>query len=145
MNEIYTYSQFSKDIKILSSIIDKSGYKFDCINCITRGGLAATAWLSQSLRIREVYTCGGKYEGTDFIFSTQINPSIWGKVLLVSDLCRTGQIVSKLKEESLKNNRVTGVKIACLHYYPEDSIIKPDFFVVEGTKDCFINYPWELT
>ena len=141
--DTYTYSSFVSDTNKLKIQIENSPIKFDCINCVTRGGLALTAWLSQALGIRSIYTAGGKFEGREFIYSSNMSDDLYGNVLIVSDLCRSGQIIKKIRDDILLIHRVNLAKIACLHYYPDTSIIRPDFFAGEAFSEFYLKYPWE--
>lgn len=140
---IYTYSSFVADVEVLGNQIKKDSIKFNCINCITRGGLALTAWLSQYIEIREIYTSGGKFVDDQFVYASKINELVNGNVLVISDLCRSGEIISKIVGDLQSNKNVKLVKVACIHYYPETSIIKPDYYAEAVFSDIYLKYPWE--
>lgn len=142
----YQLGTFLNDVKLLAGNISSSGYSFEAIVAMTRGGLAPAAWLSQLLGVRKVYTVGGSFDYTGkFIVRAIPSSDIPDeKILLVSDLCRTGKTINQLmKEISLNCRSVKQMKLACLHYFVKSSVISPDFFVYKNTENDWVNYPWE--
>ena len=142
---VYTQEEFNFDIKMLSSLITKAGMQYDSLIAITRGGLVPTGYLSQSLNIKKIYICGGYFEKEkEFQFINYPQP-INGKILVVSDLVKTGKTLSTiinayrdLTDEDLK------IDIACIHYFSEISkVIIPQYFIHKYIEDYFITYPWE--
>jgi len=142
---IYTQEQFSSDIKILSNQIAKADIQYDSLIAITRGGLVPTGYLSQSLRIKKIYTCGGYFEKeNEFQFINYPQP-ISGKILMVSDLVKSGKtlamIINAYRNLADKNIEID---IACIHYFSEISKeIIPRYYIHKYIEDYFITYPWE--
>jgi len=142
---IYTQEQFSSDIKILSGQILKADIQYDSLIAITRGGLVPTGYLSQSLNIKKVYTCGGYFEnGDEFQFINYPQP-INGKILLVSDLVKTGKTLAMITNAYMDlADKNLEIDIACIHYFSETSKeIIPKYYIHKYIEDHFITYPWE--
>lgn len=142
---IYTQEQFSSDVKILSNQISKTDIQYDSLIAITRGGLVPTGYLSQSLEIKKIYICGGYFEKANEFQFINYPQSISGKVLMVSDIVKTGKtltmIINSYQDLADKNLEID---IACLHYFPEISKeIIPKYYIHKYIGNCFITYPWE--
>ncbi len=128
----------------LAKKIKASGFKFDLIVGVLRGGVIPAVYLSDflgdhniyAIRLRS-YTGIGENEQLDVV--QPLNIGLHGKkVLLVDDVADTGKSLNAALEH-LKGKGAQEVKVACLHYKPW-SKTKPDFFVEQTT--AWIIYPW---
>lgn len=141
----YHLDDFSRDIKTLANNIKLGTKKYDSIIALTRGGIVPAGWISQYLGVRKVGTVGGYFNNNDeFVYKTILNGDIYGKTLLVSDLCKSGLIINKVKEDIAVNTEIECVDVACIHFFPKSSSIKPDYYVNSIQEDLYVVYPWEI-
>lgn len=141
-----SWEEIEKLTEKLAKKIKKSGFKFDWIVGISRGGLIPARLISDYLDFQqlafiriEFYKTIGKTK--DFPRIVQpVNVNVKGKnVLIVDDVADTGRSLMVAKE-SIKRKGAKEVRIATLHYKPM-STIKPDFYAAQTT--AWIVYPWE--
>ena len=139
MNKLfYTWKNLAKDAEILAQQI-KAEYKPQSIIVITKGGLCVAGLLSQYLEVNNIDTaCLYSYKGDKQGRIQTIknpNPNL-NSPLIVDDVVDTGETLKYVKRI------LPFAKSATLHYKPNSSTIKPDFYV--ANTDKWIVYPWEV-
>jgi len=129
----------------LAKLIKESGYKFDVIVSIHRGGMVISRLLSDYLDVRDIrairvehYSAVEKGESARVVepISRKFNGE---KVLLVDDVADTGESL-RVAKEYLLSMGASEVRIATLHYKPWSSV-KPEYFVEQ--TDRWVVYFWE--
>jgi uncharacterized protein len=153
MKDLYvTWDDYHGLIEQLIAQIYESGYKFDAILCLARGGLRIgdvisrvydmpLAILAASSYREAAGTEQGRLDIGEFI--TKTGGEIAGKVLLVDDLVDSGVTMGRVIEH-LKQRfpGVTDVRTAVL-WYKGVSTFRPDYFVQYLESSPWIHQPFE--
>lgn len=139
----YSYKEFTKDIKTLTTLLSKE--KVDAIVAIARGGLTFGHFLASSLNIRKIYAINSiHYNNSKKLNTIEIfnipNLSNLKNILIVDDIADSGETldaVLKLLRQKYPN---CNYKCATI-FYKNSSITKPDFFIKHTNK--WIDFFWE--
>ena len=149
MSDLYvSWSEYHKKIEILATHIYQSGWNFNQIVCIAKGGLRVGDLLSRLYNIPLAIFVASSYGGPDnrergkIRFSqhiTSANNFLGDRVLLVDDLVDSG--ISLLEgKEWLNNydqaNEIKEMRTAVI-WWKAQSMIKPDYYV-----DYLVDNPW---
>jgi hypoxanthine phosphoribosyltransferase len=153
MNDLYvTWDDYHRLVERLIAQVHESGYKFDAILCLARGGLRIgdvisrvydmpLAILAASSYREAAGTQQGRLDIGEFI--TKTGGEMSGKVLLVDDLVDSGVTMNRVIEH-LKQcfPAVTEVRTAVL-WYKGVSTFRPDYFVQFLETSPWIHQPFE--
>lgn len=144
-----TYHQL---IERLIVLVHKSGWQFDQILCLARGGLRIGDVFSRvfnlplailatsSYRENQGHT-QGDLEIASFITMTQ--GTLKGHVLLLDDLVDSGVTLSGVTQHLLRTYpSIESIKTGVL-WYKSNSSVMPDFFVEKLPDDPWIHQPFE--
>ena len=147
-----SWDNYHSLIERLALTVYESGWKFDQILCLARGGLRAGDVLSRIFDVplailstssyREVHgTVQGHLNISQYI--TMPKDKFFGKVLLVDDLVDSGETLEGVGKHLRQHYRaVSEIKTAVL-WYKECSKIAPDFFVEFLPNNPWIHQPFE--
>ena len=136
----------------LAQVVHDSGWKFDQVLCLARGGLrpgdifsrifdVPLAILSTSSYREESGTQQGELDIASFI--TMTRGALSGKVLLVDDLVDSGVTLDKVQRHLRENfPAVTEVKSAVI-WCKACSMLRPDFYVEYLETNPWIHQPFE--
>lgn len=151
-NLYVSYDEYHNLIEKLAIKIHQSGWQFDTILCLARGGMRPgdilsrifgkpLAIMSTSSYRSDVGTLQGKLDIARFITTPQ--GEIAGKVLLVDDLADSGHTLSAVMKQ-LKNNYapITELRSAVL-WTKALSIFTPDYSVEFLPTNPWIHQPFE--
>lgn len=145
--EYISWSRFYRLSRGLCHTIYNSGFRADMIVAIGRGGYMPARIISDFLHILNLTSFKIEhYRGTQKKKTAQIRyPLAEGttgrKVLLVDDVCDTGdtfELASKHLEERLKPKEI---RTAVLHF-KKTSSFTPDYYAGRIVKWRWIIYPW---
>lgn len=153
MKDLYvTWPEYHRLIERLALQVHESGWQFDSILCLARGGLRVGDIISRIYQMplailaassyREASgTVQGDLDIAEYITVTRGSPR--GRVLLVDDLVDSGVTVVRVIDH-LKRRfpEITEVKTAVL-WYKGCSKIKPDYFVDFLPDNPWIHQPFE--
>jgi uncharacterized protein len=153
MNDLHvTWDEYHRLIEQLIAQIHESGYKFDAILCLARGGLRIgdvvsrvydmpLAILAASSYREAAGTEQGRLDIGEFI--TKTGGEIAGKVLLLDDLVDSGVTMARVIEH-LKQRfpAIQEVRTAVL-WYKAVSTFRPDYFVQYLDSSPWIHQPFE--
>jgi uncharacterized protein len=147
-----SYDEYNNLIEKLAIKVFQSGWQFDTILCLARGGMRPgdvlsrvfdkpLAIMSTSSYRSEAGTVQGKLDIAHYI--TTPKGQIAGKVLLVDDLADSGHTLNKVIEE-LKNNYtpITELRSAVI-WTKAISIFSPDYCVDYLPTNPWIHQPFE--
>ena len=140
----YSYSEFLKDIKILSKEIKE--FKPEAILAIARGGLTLGHFLSVSLDIRDIYTINSIYYNKDKkldnikIFNIP-NLKDYKKVIIVDEIVDSGKTVDEVLKKLKKIYPDIQFKTASI-FYKNNALVIPDFKIKEANR--WIDFFWEV-
>ena len=153
MQELYvTWDVYNRLIEHLALQIHESGYRFDSLLCLARGGLRIGDVISRIYDIPLAILAASSYreaagtrQGQLAIaeYITMTGSELHGKVLLVDDLVDSGvtltQVIVHLKQ---RYSAITEVRTAVL-WYKAVSQHKPDYYVQYLPTSPWIYQPLE--
>lgn len=154
MPDLYvSWSDYHQKIEQLAIQIYQSGWEFNQIICLARGGLRVGDILSRiyqqplAILATSSYSGTGKQERSNLIFSqhlTMTTEKLGSRILLVDDLVDSGitleQTVPWLKQNS--DSKIEEIRTAVL-WYKACSVIKPDYYVDYLADNPWIHQPFE--
>lgn len=147
-----TWDEYHHAIERLALLVHKSGWKFDQVLCLARGGLrpgdvfsrifdVPLAILSASSYREEAGTTQGTLDIAKHI--TIINGSLGGKVLLLDDLVDSGVTLAEVQRHLAEQfPAVTEVRSAVI-WYKACSSTEPDFYLDYLPHNPWIHQPFE--
>jgi hypoxanthine phosphoribosyltransferase len=148
-----SWDQYNRLVERLALAVYASGYRFDQIICLARGGLRVGDVLSriyeQPLAILSTHSYsseGGTIRGELVIAEhmTMTKPRLGEKVLLVDDMVDSGHTLAAVYAELPKRfPHVTALKTAVL-WWKACSVFKPDYHVDYLPDNPWIHQPFEV-
>lgn len=148
-----SWDEYRRLIEKLAFNVYDSGWKFDSILCLARGGLRPgdvisrifdmpLSILSTSSYREAAGTIRGELDIGQYIASSRPD-SLKGKVLLVDDLVDSGLTFKKVTEHLQRNvPSITEVRTAVL-WWKASSLVKPDYYVQYLESNPWIHQPFE--
>jgi hypoxanthine phosphoribosyltransferase len=153
MQDLYiTWDEYHRLIEQLTLQIHASGYRFDSLLCLARGGLRVGDVISRIYDVPLAVLAASSYReaaGTrqgQLDIATCITTTggrLHGKVLLVDDLVDSGVTLTRVLEHVQHHySAVTEVRTAVL-WYKAASQCKPDYYVQYLPTSPWIHQPFE--
>ncbi len=148
-----SWEAYHRAIEALALKIHTSGWKFDQVLCLARGGLRPGDVISRLFKVPLAVLSTSAYrqdagtvQGTLHI-ATQITSTaepLAGKILLVDDLVDSGITLQQVQQH-LRNNLplVTEVRTAVI-WYKAASLIRPDYYLDYLPHNPWIHQPFEV-
>ncbi|BAY21037.1 phosphoribosyltransferase [Calothrix sp. NIES-2100] len=154
MPDLYvSWSDYHQKIEHLAAKIYQSGWEFNQIVCLARGGLRVGDILSRiyqqplAILATSSYSGPGKQERGSLTFSrhlTMTSESLGERILLVDDLVDSGvtlqETVPWLKQKS--EFAIAEIRTAVI-WYKACSVIEPDYYVDYLADNPWIHQPFE--
>jgi len=150
-----SWDEYHRKIEKLALLIYESGWEFDQILCLARGGLRPGDVLSRIFNVPLAILAtssyrdeDGKQQGTlDIARNVTVTDgtggTLGGRVLVVDDLADTGVTLQKVVEHlSVHFPAVTEIKVAVL-WQKACSKVNPDFTVDYLQTSPWIHQPFE--
>lgn len=155
MSDLYiSWSDYHHKIEQLAVKIYQSGWEFNQIVCLARGGLRVGDILSRiynqplAILATSSYSGAGKQERGGLIVSphlTMTTESLASQILLVDDLVDSGitlqQTIPWLKENS--EFPIEEIRTAVI-WYKDCSVITPDYYTDYLPDNPWIHQPFEI-
>jgi hypothetical protein len=148
-----SWEQYHRLIERLALIVHESGFDFNQIICIARGGLRVGDVLSRiyelPLAILSTHSYaegGGTVRGQLVIAEhmTMTSPRLGDRILLVDDMVDSGHTLAAVHDELPKRfPHVTALKTAVV-WWKACSVFKPDFYVDYLADNPWIHQPFEV-
>jgi hypoxanthine phosphoribosyltransferase len=147
-----SWGDYNDAIEDLMALVYRSGWQFDHVLCLARGGLrpgdvfsrvfnVPLAILSTSSYRLEAGTVRGELDIAKHI--TMPTGTLGGRVLLVDDLVDSGITLENVQSHLQQNfPAVTEVKSAVI-WYKACSSIKPDYYLQHLPHNPWIHQPFE--
>jgi hypoxanthine phosphoribosyltransferase len=154
MSDLYvSWSEYHKKIEALAVKIYQSGWKFNQIVCIAKGGLRIGDTLSRLFRQPLAIISAVSYGGEDnqkrgtIKFSSHIslvNERLGDRVLLVDDLVDSGTTLEKTIQWLNFNfyEDIQEIKTAVI-WHKNSSIFIPDYYIEYLADNPWIHQPFE--
>jgi hypoxanthine phosphoribosyltransferase len=148
-----SWDEYHRAIESLALLVHQSGWRFDMVLCLARGGLrpgdvfsrifdVPLAILSVSSYREKRGTVQGALEISSHITMTQ--GELGGKVLLVDDLVDSGKTLFEVKRHLTESfPKVSEVRSAVI-WRKGSAGVRPDFCVHELPGDPWIHQPFEV-
>ena len=147
-----SWDEYNRLVERLALKVYESGWKFDQVLCLARGGVrpgdvfsrifdVPLAILSTSSYREEAGTVRGDLDIAKYM--TMTKGPLAGKILLVDDLADSGVTLDKVTRHLAENfDGVTEVKSAVI-WLKGCSSIRPDYFLEELPHNPWIHQPFE--
>jgi uncharacterized protein len=154
MSNLYvSWDEYNTLVERLALIVHESGYRFDQIICLARGGLRVGDVLSRIyehplavLSTHSYSADGGTIRGELVIAEhmTMTKPRLGEKVLLVDDMVDSGHTLATVHAELPKRfPHIASLRTAVL-WWKACSVFKPDFYVDYLADNPWIHQPFEV-
>ncbi len=138
--------------KLLSKRIRDSGYRPDVVIAIARGGFVPARLVCDYLNIVDLLSIKvehwietGKHIERAYI-KYPFKVDLTGKrVLIVDDICDTGESLIVAREHVEEHCKPLEVKTATMQHIPSVAKIEPDFYVDVVKEWTWYMYPWNYT
>jgi hypoxanthine phosphoribosyltransferase len=153
MHLYVTWDQYNRLVERLALSVHDSGYAFNQIICVARGGLRVGDVLSRiydlPLAILSTHSYsaeGGTVRGELVIAEhmTMTRPRLGDRVLLVDDMVDSGHTLEAVHNELPKRfPHLTEVRTAVL-WWKACSVFKPDYYVEHLPDNPWIHQPFEV-
>ena len=147
------WPRYNTLVEMLALKVYESGFRFNQIICIARGGLRVGDVLSrifdQPLAILSThsYTAeGGTLRGELVIAEhmTMTKPRLGDRVLLVDDMVDSGHTLAAVHEELPRRFPHIGELRTAVLWWKACSVFKPDSYVEHLADSPWINQPFEV-
>jgi hypoxanthine phosphoribosyltransferase len=148
-----TWDEYNTLVERLAWNVYSSGYAFNQIICIARGGLRVGDVLSRiyelPLAILSTHSYaegGGTVRGQLVIAEhmTMTSPRLGDRILLVDDMVDSGHTLAAVHDELPKRfPHITALKTAVV-WWKACSVFKPDYFVDYLADNPWIHQPFEV-
>ena len=148
-----SWDQYNTLIERLALQVHESGWRFNQVICIARGGLRVGDVLSRIYELplailsTHSYTAeGGTIRGQLVIAEhmTMTSPRLGDRVLLVDDMVDSGHTLEAVhKELPQRFPHISDIRTAVV-WYKACSVIKPDYYVSYLPDNPWIHQPFEV-
>jgi len=146
------WDEYHRLIERLAVLVYESGYAFDSLLCLARGGMRVGDVLSRVFEVplailstSSYRAAGGTVAGNLDIaeFITTTGGPLAGRVLLVDDLVDSGHTLQRVGEHLVQRfAAITEVRTAVL-WYKAASVVAPDYHVMYLPDNPWIHQPFE--
>ena len=147
-----TWAQYDDLIERLAVQIEQSGFQFEHILCLARGGMRIGDVLSRVFKVPLAVLATSSYRGAGGTEQGALNIAqqvtstagpLCGSILLVDDLVDSGATFSSVHEHLLHSfPLITQIKTAVL-WQKASSVVKPDYVVAVLETNPWIHQPFE--
>ncbi len=154
MRDLYvSWDQYHKLTEKLARLIHESGWQFNQLICIARGGLRVGDVLSRIYDLPLAILSTSSYSekaGTvrgELIIADQLTMAsgrLGDRVLLVDDLVDSGVTLEAVTRTlPQRYPQITALRTAVL-WYKASSVFKPDYYVEQLPDNPWIHQPFEI-
>ena len=145
------WNQYRDLCERLVARVGASGWEFDSLLCLARGGMRPgdifsrvyskpLAIMTTSSYREAAGTVQGDLDIAKYITGVS---ELKGKLLLVDDLCDSGATIKKVVEHLKRNYpQITEIRVAVI-WVKACSVFHPDYSVVQYTDSPWIHQPFE--
>lgn len=143
MNKLYySWENFQNDILAINSKMYSDSWMPDCIIGIKRGGLVPAVSLSHLLGVPMYSVVYQQRDGSNTLNISELSElPANSKILIVDDICDTGETFKKIQTIKFSNMRF------CCLFYNIRQKININYFArkIDRDKDnSWIVFPWEF-
>ena len=148
-----SWDDYHRSIEVLAKQVFDSGWTFDHVLCLARGGLRPGDVFSRLfnvplsiLTVSSYREAGGTHRGELCILDkiTSTTDKLSGRLLLIDDLVDSGDTLQRVGEWLLNRHpEISEIRSAVI-WYKENSSVCPDYFVHPVAGNPWIHQPFEL-
>jgi hypothetical protein len=148
-----SWSEYNTLVERLALQVHESGWRFNQIICIARGGLRVGDVLSRIYELplailsTHSYTADGGTTRGELIIAehmTMTAPRLGDRVLLVDDMVDSGHTLAAVRVElPLRFPHIADIRTAVI-WYKASSVFKPDYYVEYLAESPWIHQPFEV-
>jgi uncharacterized protein len=148
-----SWDEYNVLVERLALLVHESGWRFNQVICIARGGLRVGDILSRIYELplailsTHSYTSDGGTTRGELIIAehmTMTAPRLGDRVLLVDDMVDSGHTLAAVRKElPLRFPHIADVRTAVV-WYKAHSMFKPDFYVEYLPDNPWIHQPFEV-
>lgn len=147
------WAEYNRLIERLTVLVHQSGWAFDTILCLARGGVrvgdvisrvfeAPLGILAASSYRQAAGTVQGDLDIAPHITLTR--GKLAGRILLVDDLVDSGHTFGKVRDHLLAQfPEITEIRTAVI-WYKAHSVVAPDFYAERLETNPWIHQPFEI-
>ena len=131
----YNWNEYIDLCERLVARVGMSGWQFDCVLCLARGGMRPGDFFSRIYNKPLAVLSTSSYR--------EAAGTVQGELLLVDDLCDSGMTIRKVVEHLKRNYpKITEIRVAVI-WTKACSVFKPDYCVVHFNDSPWIHQPFE--
>ena len=148
-----SWSEYNTLVERLALQVHQSGWRFNQIICIARGGLRVGDVLSRIFELplailsTHSYAADGGTTRGELIIAehmTMTAPRLGDRVLLVDDMVDSGHTLATVRRElPLRFPHMADIRTAVV-WYKACSVFKPDYYVEYLADSPWIHQPFEV-
>jgi hypoxanthine phosphoribosyltransferase len=148
-----SWDEYNTLVERLALQVHESGWRFNQIICIARGGLRVGDVLSRiyeyplAILSTHSYTADGGTTRGELIIAehmTMTAPRLGDRVLLVDDMVDSGHTLAAVRKElPLRFPHMEDIRTAVV-WYKGHSVFEPDYFVEYLADNPWIQQPFEV-
>ena len=148
-----SWDEYNALVERLALLVHESGWRFNQVICIARGGLRVGDILSRIYELplailsTHSYTSDGGTTRGELIIAehmTMTAPRLGDRVLLVDDMVDSGHTLATVRKElPLRFPHIADVRTAVV-WYKAHSVFKPDYYVEYLPDNPWIHQPFEI-
>jgi hypoxanthine phosphoribosyltransferase len=148
-----SWDEYNALVERLALQVHESGWRFNQVICIARGGLRVGDVLSRIYELplailsTHSYTADGGTTRGELIIAehmTMTAPRLGDRVLLVDDMVDSGHTLAAVRKElPLRFPHIADVRTAVV-WYKAHSVFKPDYYVEYLPDNPWIHQPFEI-
>jgi uncharacterized protein len=148
-----SWSEYNTLVERLALQVHESGWRYNQIICIARGGLRVGDVLSRIFELplailsTHSYTSDGGTTRGELIIAehmTMTAPRLGDRVLLVDDMVDSGHTLATVRKElPLRFPHIADIRTAVV-WYKACSVFKPDYYVEYLADSPWIHQPFEV-
>jgi len=148
-----SWDEYNVLVERLALLVHESGWRFNQVICIARGGLRVGDILSRIYELplailsTHSYTSDGGTTRGELIIAehmTMTAPRLGDRVLLVDDMVDSGHTLATVRKElPLRFPHMADIRTAVV-WYKACSVFKPDYYVEYLADSPWIHQPFEV-
>ncbi len=147
----YSWDEYIRLNEKLVYNVAKSGWQFDCLLCLSRGGMRPGDFFSRVFSKPLAILATSSYREAKGTVQSTLDiaecmtglATLKGKVLLVDDMVDSGKTIKEVIEHLKKRYpEITEIRVAVL-WWKAHSILKPDWHVDYLEDNPWIHQPFE--
>ncbi len=151
-DKFYSWDEYIRLNEKLVATVAKSGWEFDSILCLSRGGMRPGDFFSRVYDMPLAILSTSSYREAKGTVQSELDIAetitgvsrLEGRVLLVDDMVDSGKTIKEVIEV-LKQRypEITEIRVAVL-WYKSHSVLKPDWYVEFLPDNPWIHQPFEM-